>query len=108
MIAGPSQEWKQLQGDVPKGQGARRARLFWEGCQSFEWFEIEEPVWCAHVRSKHLMQHGSSYLSDKELVDQEIERLRVIDNEREKMHKQKMKGEHLTLSSFLVSDLIAL
>jgi len=30
--------------------------------------------------------------SDKELVDHEIERLRTIDNEREKVHKQKMKG----------------
>jgi hypothetical protein len=30
--------------------------------------------------------------SDKELVDQEIGRLRAIDNEREKVHKQRMKG----------------
>jgi len=30
--------------------------------------------------------------SDTELVDQEIARLRAIDNERERVHKQKMKG----------------
>ena len=30
--------------------------------------------------------------SDDTLVDQEIARLRVIDNERERAHKQKMKG----------------
>jgi len=29
---------------------------------------------------------------DKEIVDQEIERLRAIDCVREKVHKQKMKG----------------
>ena len=35
---------------------------------------------------------GSPCLSDKELVDQEIKRLRVIDKEREKVHRQNMKG----------------
>ncbi|KAF9533859.1 hypothetical protein CPB83DRAFT_831680 [Crepidotus variabilis] len=30
--------------------------------------------------------------TDKELVEQEIERLRAIDNERERVHKKKMKG----------------
>jgi hypothetical protein len=35
---------------------------------------------------------GSHYLSDKELVEQEIKRLRVMDKERDKIHRQTMKG----------------
>lgn len=35
---------------------------------------------------------NTSFNVDTELVDQEIARLRAIDNEREKVHKHKMKG----------------
>ena len=51
------------------------------------------------------MQYWLTFLSDKELVDQEIKRLRVIDKERDKVHRQNMKG--ISPSSFIVADLIA-
>lgn len=72
-----------------KGKALGEQGFFEKAVKVLENLKSKNPAGISISRLEFMVLHTTL---DKDLVDQEIARLKVIDNEREKLHKQKLKG----------------
>ena len=89
-----------------KGKALGEQGFFEKSVKILEDLKSKNPTGAPHQKLDYVVSREA--VIDAAAVDQEIARLRVIDNEREKVHKQKMKGESTFLEPDRVSDMLKL
>jgi len=90
-----------------KGKALGEQGFFEKSVKILEDLKSKNPTGAHHRRLDYVVSQLLAVI-DAAAVDQEIARLRVIDNEREKVHKQKMKGESTFLEPDRESDMLKL
>lgn len=75
-----------------KGKALGELGFFEKAVKILEDLKKKNPTGTARRRFTNAALYRLMFLTDVALVDTELSRLRAIDNEREKIHKQKLKG----------------